>query len=266
LIRLVLSDVDGTLVNSTKELTDGAVRAVQRLRENGVLFAVTSGRPPKGLNMLINPLDITTPLAGFNGGLIVDRTFNTLQELPIGGDYVEPIIDVLQEHEVSTWVYQGTDWFVLDPKGPHVEHEAIVCEFDPTVLKNFDGVRGDVVKIVGVSDDETKMASAARALSERVGDDVSATNSQSYYFDITHRDANKGNVVRYLAQNFSIDPSEIATIGDQENDLLMFAVSGVSIAMGNATDEVKRKATHVTTTNDDEGFAHAVDTFVLNRS
>jgi hypothetical protein len=240
-----------------------AIDAVRRLKEHDVLFAVTSGRPPKGLTMLIEPLELTTPIAAFNGGLIVDKDLHTLQELTISDDIVGPIIDVLEQHGLSVWVYQRTDWFVLDLKGPHVEHEAIVCAFGPSQLENFDKVRGDVVKIVGVSDDPAVVASATKTLSEQFGDGASATSSQTYYIDVTHRDANKGSVVTYLAKALSLDTQEIATIGDMSNDLLMFNIAGVSIAMGNASDEVKRQATYVTSGNNDEGFAHAIDNFIL---
>ncbi|HEY5266599.1 MAG TPA: Cof-type HAD-IIB family hydrolase [Acidimicrobiales bacterium] len=265
MIRLVLSDVDGTLVSTKKKLTNDAVRAVERLGENRILFAVTSGRPPKGLTMLIEPLNLSTPIAAFNGGLIVDRNLHTLQELTIKDNVVGPVIDILNDHELSVWVYQDTDWFVLELDGPHVEREAAVGEFGPSRVANFDGVRGDIVKIVGVSDDPAAVASATKALNEKFGDEVSATSSQTYYLDVTHRDANKGRVVEYLATSLSIDPSEIATIGDMSNDLLMFAKSGISIAMGNASDEVKSVATHVAPSNDDEGFARAMEHFVLNQ-
>jgi Cof subfamily protein (haloacid dehalogenase superfamily) len=265
-IRLVLSDVDGTLVTSKKELTPEAVRAVEQLGEAGILFAVTSGRPPRGLSMLIDPLVLTTPISGFNGGLIVSRDLVTMQELTIRDEVVGPIIEVLRSHDLSVWVYQGTDWFVLDLDGPHVAHEAIVCQFNPTELDDFDGVRGDIVKIVGVSDDPAVIETATGALDDAFSRDVSATSSQTYYIDITHQDANKGRVVDFLAETFSIGAEHVATIGDMSNDVLMFERSGLSIAVGNASDDVKAQATHATTSNDENGFANAVERFILNGS
>jgi hypothetical protein len=265
-IRLLLSDVDGTLVTSKKELTDEAIEAVKNLGDDGILFAVTSGRPPRGLRMLIEPLKLTTPLAGFNGGLIVNEALATMQELIILDDVVGPIIEVLRDHGLSVWVYQGTDWFVLDLDGPHVAHEATVCQFMPTQLDDFDGVRGDIVKIVGVSDDPATIEAATNALNQEFSHNVSATSSQTYYIDITHQDANKGRVVDFLAATFSIEAAQIATIGDMSNDVLMFERSGLSVAVGNAADDVKAKATHTTTSNDDNGFANAVERFILNAS
>jgi len=265
-IRLVLSDVDGTLVTTTKELTAESVRAVERLRDAGILFAVTSGRPPRGMRMLIAPLELTTPIAGFNGALIVDRELATLRELTIRDEVVGPIVDVLRARDLSVWVYQGTDWFVLDLDGPHVAHEAMVCQFRPTQLDNFDGVRGDIVKIVGVSDDPDVIETASAALDASFSSDVSATSSQTYYIDVTHQDANKGGVVDFLARTCSIEPAHVATIGDMANDVLMFERSGLSIAMGNASDDVKAAATYATNSNDENGFANAVERFILGHS
>lgn len=262
-IRLVLSDVDGTLVTPEKELTAETISAVRQLNDAGILFAVTSGRPPKGLRMLIEPLHLTTPLGGFNGGLMTDEQLDILQELIVDDSVVGPIIELLDSRGLSVWVYQGTDWFVLDLDGPHVAHESDVCQFGPSQLESFAGVRGDIVKIVGVSDDPAVMANATAELNEKFAADVSATNSQTYYLDVTHHDANKGKVVAFLARQYGLDRSEIATIGDMANDILMFEKSGLSIAMGNASDDVKDKASFSTESNHDNGFALAIEKYIL---
>jgi hydroxymethylpyrimidine pyrophosphatase-like HAD family hydrolase len=116
---------------------------------------------------------------------------------------------------------------------------------------------------VGVSDDPEAMARATQAARDQFGDHVTAAQSQPYYLDVTHPDANKGSVVKFLSARFDVATSQIATIGDMPNDVLMFAHSGLSIAMGNASTEVQRSARAVTTTNQDEGFARAVEKFIL---
>lgn len=262
-VRLVLSDVDGTLVAPSKELTTSAIDAVRHLREHDVLFALTSGRPPRGMSMLFDPLAIDTPVSAFNGGLVVDRSMSTLKELTIDDEVAISVIDVLRAHDVSVWVFQGTEWFVLDEDGPHVEHEAAVCQFSPTVVSSFDGVRGQVVKVVGVTDATANIDAARGVLNDTLAGQVSATNSQSYYLDVTHRDANKGSVVDYLAAAYGIEACSIAVIGDMANDLLMFERAGVSIAMGNGSDEVRATADFVTKHNDDDGFAYAIEHFIL---
>ena len=263
-IRLLLSDVDGTLVRMDKVLTDRSIEAVHSLHDAGIHFAVTSGRPPRGMSMLVEPLVLRTPLAAFNGGLVVEPGMEVVEQRVIPDELVAPTIDLIESHGFSAWVYQGAEWLVRDLDGPHVEREAHTVQFSPKLVESYDGVTAGVVKIVGVSDDHDAVAAAARAAHDAFGDRVSASRSQPYYLDVTHPHANKGAVVTFLSAKYGIPTEEIATIGDMPNDVLMFAHSGLSIAMGNADREVQRAARRVTTTNDEDGFADAVDRFILN--
>jgi len=262
-IRLLLADVDGTLVTPDKVLTERTVAAVHRLKDAGILFAITSGRPPRGMSMLTRPLDLTTPISAFNGGVIVDRDLSVIEQRVIPPELVPPIIDELASHDLSVWLYRGSDWYVQDRKGPHVDRETATVRFEATVLDSYEGLESDVAKLVGVSDDHDAVAAASAAAHDRFGDHVSASLSQPYYVDVTHPDANKGFVAKYLAARYKIPSGEIATIGDMPNDVLMFAHSGLSIAMANASPEVQRAARRVTASNEEEGFALAVERFIL---
>jgi hypothetical protein len=259
----LLADVDGTLVTPDKELTVDAVDAVRRLHEAGVLFAITSGRPPRGMEMLAEPLNLETPIAAFNGGLLVDRDMHVLEQQVIPEKLVVPIADLMTSCHLDVWIYRGADWYVPDPKGPHVDREAWTVKFEPKVMQGLEGLTDSVSKIVGVSDDPDAMKAANDAACDRFGDDVTAALSQPYYLDVTHPHANKGFVAQYLGRRYELEPAQIATIGDMPNDVLMFAHSGLSIAMGNADPEVKRAARRVTTSNEENGFAIAVERFVL---
>jgi Cof subfamily protein (haloacid dehalogenase superfamily) len=265
-IRLLLADVDGTLVTPEKALTEAAITAVRELHKADILFALTSGRPPRGMSMLIEPLDLRTPIAAFNGGLLVDREMTVIEQRTIPRELVLPTIELLRSHVLDVWLYRGADWFVQDTNGQHVDREAATVQFAPTVRVDYDGLDDQIAKIVGVSDDHDAVARAAAAAHDRFGDHVSAARSQPYYVDITHPQANKGSVVQYLSRLYEIPEAEIATIGDMPNDVLMFARSGLSIAMGNADREVQRAARRVTDSNDHDGFAAAVRRFVLPRA
>jgi Cof subfamily protein (haloacid dehalogenase superfamily) len=262
-IRLLLTDVDGTLVTQEKILTEEAISAVRRLHEAGILFAVTSGRPPRGMAMLVEPLNIQTPIAAFNGGVLVGPDMSVIEQRCIPKPIVVPIAELIASFDLSVWVYRGADWYVPDRKGPHVDREAWTVKFEPKVMANVASITDDVAKIVGVSDDHQAVSSATAAAHEKFGDHVTAATSQPYYLDVTHPQANKGAVARYLAQRYDLSTEEIATIGDMPNDVLMFAHSGLSIAMGNADPQVQRSARRVTDTNENEGFAKAVARFVL---
>jgi Cof subfamily protein (haloacid dehalogenase superfamily) len=265
-IELVLADVDGTLVNSEKELTDRTIEAVGRLKEAGIKFAVTSGRPPRGMQMLVEPLELTLPLAAFNGGLFVRPDMSVIEQHAIVPEIVGPTIELLSAHQLDVWLYRGADWLVRDTHAPHIAKEAATVRFEPTLVESFDGVRKDIAKIVGIGDDLEQVAKAESDAHAQLGDRVSAARSQPYYLDVTHPQANKGGVVRYLSHEYDIPPSKIATLGDMPNDVLMFTRSGLSIAMGNSSSEVQHAAKRVTASNDEEGFALAIERFVLGES
>jgi Cof subfamily protein (haloacid dehalogenase superfamily) len=265
-ISLVLADVDGTLVTAEKVLTARAVAAVKALHTAGIAFAITSGRPPRGMAMLIDPLALQTPVAGFNGGIFVEPDMTIMEEHVLTTMAATRAHDIILQHKMDVWIYSGKDWFIHNADAPHVAREQSTVRFAPTVTDNFKNALSTAVKIVGVSDDLDLVARCEKDVQEALGAGASAARSQPYYLDVTHPDANKGTVVTTLSKLLSVPTREIATIGDMPNDVLMFRNSGLSIAMGNASQEVQARADVVTASYDDEGFAKAIEQFILRRA
>jgi Cof subfamily protein (haloacid dehalogenase superfamily) len=267
MIRLVIADVDGTLVTQEKTLTPQAIAAVRELEAASVTFAVTSGRPPRGMQMLVEPLRLNGQIAGFNGGVYVRPDMSVVSTHLLAPEVAKEAVELILGGDLDAWLYTPDDWFVRDQYGPHVAREAWTVRFDAKVARRFsDELFSRAVKIVGVSDDHTAVARCETKAQSALGTRASASRSQPYYLDVTHPLANKGEVVTTLSKLLDIKPDEIATIGDGANDALMFARSGFSIAMGNASDEVKAKAAAVTASNEEEGFAKAMRDLVLPRS
>jgi Cof subfamily protein (haloacid dehalogenase superfamily) len=262
-VALLLADVDGTLVTHDKILTVRARNAVQGLRGAGIRFAITSGRPPKGMAMFVESLALDTPIAGFNGGLFVHPDLTIIEERLLAPDAARQTADLISQYGLDFWVYSGNDWLIRDPKAPHVDREAWTVKFGPKVVKDFGTALDKAVKIVGISDDLERVKRCETGAQAALGRRATAARSQPYYLDVTHPDANKGFVAGFLARTLGIPEEEIATIGDQPNDVLMFRRSGFSIAMGNASDEVKQQADAVTDSYENEGFAKAVERFLL---
>ena len=200
-IKLLIADVDGTLVTKSKALTARAREAVERLRAAGIAFALTSGRPPRGMAMLTEALALTTPVAAFNGGVLVRPDLTTVIEqrtLPL--EAAQQVVEVLLRAGLDAWVYCGTDWYLRSRDVPHAAHEQQTVQFAPTVVSDLGAVLDRAVKIVGVSDDLALVARAEAELRERIGRHASAARSEPYYVDVTHPDANKGMVVRTLSR------------------------------------------------------------------
>src|ERR1700688_2191191 len=263
-IALVLADVDGTLVTSEKVLTSRAVESVKALQAVGIGFAITSGRPPRGMSMLIEPLALRTPIAGFNGGVIVNPDLSVIESHTLDPATAKKTLKLFLDQGLDAWVYTADEWLIRNRDAPHVAREASTVKFDAKVVASFtDAHMAHAVKVVGISDDLDLIAACEKVAQRTLAEKASAARSQPYYLDVTHRQANKGTVVVALTKLLNIAPKQIVTFGDMPNDVLMFRKSGFSIAMGNSSDEVKAQASAVTDSNENEGFAKAVRKFVL---
>ncbi len=264
-IRLVIADVDGTLVTPDKVLTPRAQAAVRSVLDAGIAFTITSGRPPRGMKMLVDALRLQHPIAAFNGGVLVNPDLSVIRQHFLPADAARKVIAILGEHGLDVWLYTDKDWYVHERHGLHVDREEWTVKFPPTVVASYDGLLDRVAKIVGVGDDYAAVARCESDTRHECGQHVSAARSQPYYLDVTHPNANKGTVVRMLSEILRVAEHDIATIGDMPNDIRMFQRSGISIAMGQANDEVKRAVDHVTASNQEDVFGLGMERFVLRK-
>jgi Cof subfamily protein (haloacid dehalogenase superfamily) len=258
-IALVVSDVDGTLLTRDKTLTDRAKVAVRRLYDAGIGFTITSSRPTIGMRFLIEPLAIALPLGAFNGSCIVDPQLKVIEQHLIPASAARRSLDVLNDFGVDIWLFTGDLWLTRRGDGEYVPHEKRAIRADPTIVGDFAPYLSAACKIVGSSADAALLQRCEAAMQQELGAQATAVRSQSYYLDVTPPGCDKGTFVQAIAKRQGISTDAVATIGDMQNDLAMFKNSGLSIAMGNATDDVKKLATHVTASNENEGFAEAVD-------
>jgi Cof subfamily protein (haloacid dehalogenase superfamily) len=263
--KLVISDVDGTLVTKDKTLRPRTVDAVQQLHDRGIGFSICSSRPPFGLKMFIAPLGLTLPIGGYNAGAIVETDLTVIEQKLIAPDSAKQAVAIFRGFGIDCWVFDGNRWFITNRHGDHVDHEIHTIQTPPTVVPQFtDANFGAVGKIVGASDDHDRVARVEKAMQQALAGIASAARSQPYYCDVIPPGINKGRIVEVLGARLGLDRGEIAVLGDMDNDLEMFASAGFSIAMGNATDEVKAAASAIAPgTNDEDGWADAIERYVL---
>ncbi|HEX5453538.1 MAG TPA: HAD family hydrolase, partial [Stellaceae bacterium] len=264
-IKLVVSDVDGTLVTRDKKLTPRAVAAVRRLHDSGIAFSIASSRPPFGLRMLIGPLGLRLPLAGYNGGAIVEPDLTVVEQKLIPPEAARRAVALFQENGIDPWVFTGNEWVVVDPEGDKVLREIRTVETHPTVVPRFEERHFAAAgKIVGPSADHAKISRMVDLLRAELGGEVTVARSQPYYCDVTPPGIDKGRLIDLLAARVGAERSQIMVLGDMENDLRMFDRAGFPVAMGNADDKVKRAARATTLSNDEDGFAAAIGRYVFN--
>jgi hypothetical protein len=264
-VRLFVSDIDGTLVTPEKTLTPAAEDAVSRLHTAGLPFTIVSSRPARGMAALVAELGLTVPFAAFNGGSLVAPNGRLIAAKRLAVPAAREAIRLFRGRGVETWGFADNEWLVLTRHGPHVDHERRTVGFAPTLVASFESVIDRLDKLVAVSDDAPLLAEVEHEAQGLLAGRANARRSQTYYLDVTHPDADKGHAVAALAAEIGAPLAETAVIGDQVNDLAMFEVAGLAIAMGQGAAAVLAGADFVTDANTADGFAHAVDRYILPR-
>jgi Cof subfamily protein (haloacid dehalogenase superfamily) len=236
---------------------------VAALRARKIIFSIISARPPRGLRMLVDPLGLTTPMSGFNGAVIAATDLSVITEHLLSPEVARRAVGMLGRHGIEVWIFSGQNWLLREPDAPYVALEERTVEFPPTIVEDFGPALDTAAKIVGVSRDFELLARCERDVRTALADNAFVVRSQPYYLDITHPLANKGTALTEVARLMGVPLAEIAVIGDGGNDVAMFERSGLSIAMGNASPDVQRAADVVTGSNRDDGFAEAIERFIL---
>ncbi len=264
-IRLVVSDIDGTLVDKQKQLTPATTEAVRRLEAAGIGFTVISARPMSGILPIAETLAIDAPMAAFNGGIIFRRDGSVAEHHIVDEAVTRGVMAIAADSPVDVWVFADNLWYASTDVGAHVDSERRASNQDPIVTSDFADLLDHADKITFVSDDHAMLATLAERCKAAHGADATIVQSQVYYLDVTALAANKGDGLIALAKTFDQPLAAVAVLGDQYNDVPMLERAGLAIAMGNAPDPVKSIAHEVTSGNDADGVAHAIDTIIFPR-
>jgi hydroxymethylpyrimidine pyrophosphatase-like HAD family hydrolase len=169
-ISVVLSDVDGTLVDSRKRITKRAKAAIQKLSDAGIKFAIASARPPRGMAMIAAEIALSGPIAALNGGMLVDpNSMSILMQQPLDRETARAVIGLLDRYGLDVWVYAGVNWYLRNLNAPHRESEEKVVQFGPIKVKDFEAALDEgVVKVLGVSDDLALVAKAEKSIQDEL--------------------------------------------------------------------------------------------------
>lgn len=264
--RLLVSDVDGTLVDKQKRLTQPTIDAVRRLEAAGTAFTIISARPRSGMLPIADALAIDRPMAAFNGGLIFHRDGTIAAHHVIDAEVARGVFALAEDLPVDDWVFADDLWHASTGEGVHVDHEKVASNQQPILGADVTPLLDRADKITFISDEPAVLRTLHERIDARFGGRATVAQSQTYYLDITALAANKGDGIRALAAAAGVALTDVVAIGDQANDLPMLGIAGLAIAMGNAPPPVQAAAAHVTTGNDADGVAHAIDTYLLPTS
>lgn len=265
-IRLVVSDIDGTLIGPDKAIAPSTRDAVRALGEAGIALCLVSSRSAEGILRYHRELALDTPFGALNGGMIVNPDGEIVSHLVLPESCTVSACDTLSVHRVDTWLFRDRDWLIRDPGAYYVEHERRSVGIEPVVVPDLRPYMAGVGKIMAASSNYALLERMEVEIGAMLKGQASVHRSSDYYLDITNKDANKGFAARMLAERMGIAMEEVACIGDMSNDVPMLSIAGLGIAMGNASADVSAHA-HVTTgRHDADGWAHAMQQYVLPRA
>ncbi|MXV44002.1 Cof-type HAD-IIB family hydrolase [Saccharibacter sp. 17.LH.SD] len=264
-IKLVLSDMDGTILAPDKTLSPATIRAVERLHQAKIPVSLVSARPPRAMLPYVRQLNLMAPCAGFNGGLIFTPDGRTERNVIFSSDIVERILHKLEALSVDVWLQNEKNWYVRDGQADLVQREQKMLGFTPQETKNFQHLAHEVNRIIVTCPDKALIAHLESHFGQVFRTEASILRSTPIKLNITPIKATKGQALKDIATLCEAIPENVACLGDAPNDLPMLREAGLAIAMGQSSEIVKEAATCVTGSNEKDGWAEAVEKFIIPR-
>lgn len=267
-MKLIAVDVDGTLLNSNKEITPKTKKALIRAGEEGHKLVIVSGRPTAGVLGLAKELrfdEFGGLLSNFNGGAITNfATGELIANHPMDLDLVKEILAYTRDLDLDLIIPDGNR-IVSDRNHKYLEIERDLLGVDSKVIEAIrDEIDFKPNKLL-FANDEKILDEIIPGLSDKFKDRTSQVRSTRYYYEIMPQGLSKGKSLLEIADHYGIEKADIIAFGDEMNDETMIEVAGVGVAMANAVDPIKKIADYITLSNDEDGIADYLEKFVFNK-
>lgn len=273
-IKLVISDIDGTILDDTHQLDSELSSQIKGLKNREIPFVLASARSPKGIIPLVQQLGITRdPIASYNGALVLkndpEKGYVPIFSHSLDKNEVEVLLEAIQQHfpQISINLYSNQNWYV-EKLDKWSESEAAITNEEP-ILENFSSLVRDkktpVHKFLLMG--ETTEVQQLQQFFQGLGLKNSAFYlSKENYLEVTHQAVSKERALIEIAEYFNISLDNTMAIGDNYNDMPMLTLAGLGVAMGNAPQEVKRSATIVTAANNQNGASKAIAQYIFQET
>ena len=262
MIKMVATDIDGTIFEWGKGFSPAVVECMKKLKNAGVKVVLVTGRMHRSALHVAKELNLGTPVISYQGALIKDCENKTLFEKTLSVEYTKQLIKWARDNDVHINLYLNDNLYVEQDNeiikfytdGKHIPYT--VCDFDTLEIKN-------VNKILAIDlNDADRVTSWVEELKQGYPD-LYIVKSTPYFCEICSGEATKSLGVQYLCNMWDLSKEQILTIGDQNNDIDLIQAGGIGVAMGNGTPELKQCADYITDSIENDGFVKAIEKFVL---
>ncbi|CAH0539728.1 Cof-type HAD-IIB family hydrolase [Vibrio marisflavi] len=265
--KLVALDMDGTLLNSSKEITPRTKQAIVKAREKGVKIVLASGRPLEGMDSFLNELGIggdNEYVAYFNGSMVNELGSNSnIYQQTLDGKSAKAIHSLAKQLSLHCHAFSTLHGVITPKANPYTQLEATVNDISVTEF-NFDTLTdGHPVIKAMVVEEEAKLSKAIPLVPEHLKEQFNVVRSSPHFLEFLNPKSSKGHALEAISQHSGIKLSEMIAIGDAENDNHMIELAGLGVAMGNAMESTKAVADKITLSNEQEGVAEIIEKYVL---
>ncbi len=262
--RLLAVDIDGTLLNSKREITAKTKKAIHQAIDKGIVFTISSGRPIQGVEMITKQLEVDIPVITYNGAMVITGTSkNVIYSCNMREEDVLLVERLGRERNTTMAIWSDNQLFVNRVD----ERAAKYSQLSGTQPKLY----GDIRELLGKGinkllwyDEIEQINAFEREMKDQVGPSVNFHTSQPFFLEFVDVNASKAIALEKLGEHYGIRQEEMIAIGDGYNDLSMIEYAGLGVAMENAPADIQKLADYVTLSNENDGVAHVIEKFILN--
>lgn len=266
--KMLCLDIDGTLLNSKHQITEKTKIAIRKVaKEQNIPVILVSARMPKGIFFLAKELEICAPIICYSGALIIDHNKKMLLNNYIEVSYIKKLYSITKKYSICISLYKDDEWY-SEERDKWVEQEEVITNLTSSIrdyqelFSNWENEGCNKILCMG---DEEQIASLKNELINTFSEDLNIYLSKPTYLEIMSKNSSKTSAIAVLLKKYNVDRTVLMAIGDNYNDINMIEYAGLGIAMGNAPDEVKGYANQITTSNDEDGVACAINTYILQQ-
>jgi len=264
-LQLVITDMDGTLLNGVGEISEVNVAAIRKLRAAGVKFAIATGRADQGIRGILSQYQLEEDLdyiISLNGVQLYHKQNDSSHSFgELEGQVINEVYQQLKMYDVAFAVHIENQ-LVSSKTTTYTDVECQVNGYVPTSIETFEELLNRKYPKLMIIGDESTLDEIAQVLAKTSSDDFDFFRSHEYFLEVVKKNVSKGEAIKHLCELDGLDISRVMAIGDNYNDLTMIQYSGIGVAMNNACEEIKSHANFITKSNEEDGFAHAVHTYL----
>lgn len=262
MIKMLVVDIDGTILSDKCGISDKLKKHINLLIKNDIKVVIATGRMHCSAKRIAEELGTDAPIISYQGGLIIDCEQNVLLEKHCDIKLAREVVDYLRQENFHMNVYIN-DKLIAENNSKYIKDYAEGKFIKYEIVDSLDNVPfDDLNKILAIDYDTNRIESLVYDLCKKYKEKLYIVKSTPYFCEVSNPEATKGNGIRFLADKWNIKQEEIMAVGDQDNDIEMLLAAGVRVAMGNATENLKKVANFITKTVDEDGVVHAINEFI----